>query len=306
MDRTTQLLECYRSKDLWYDFDNNEVITDAKLRKRIEKGLIDPRNVSAQPEIFPVFGNLRKAMAVWLPTLILKEESHEDKIHNPELIKEWARIAKVVRAAEKFGGETTLEADEAYDRGDWKTFSRLRGYTEEEINDFEHLKKLHVKVLREYGEEADDSLFGIEHSISEGDLTFDDIINDKVDIIADWPIFAKESHEDEIHNPELIKEWARYVKITDAAEKESDPKEWSEELRNAYENEDYVTFSRLRGYTEEEIADFGQMMKLTDEVEETYGTPGEDFTMSIHYDVKMGEYTYDDIINDKVDILKVA
>jgi len=37
MDRTTQLLECYRSKDLWYDFDNNEVITDAKLRKRIEK-----------------------------------------------------------------------------------------------------------------------------------------------------------------------------------------------------------------------------------------------------------------------------
>ena len=42
-----------------------------------------------------------------------------------------------------------------------------------------------------------------------------------------------------------------------AAEKVSDPADWTDAQRAAYDSGDWETFSRLRGYTDEEIADYG-------------------------------------------------
>lgn len=63
----------------------------------------------------------------------------------------------------------------------------------------------------------------------------------------------------------------RFVKTTKklqekvaAAEKVSDPADWTPEMRAAYDAGDMETFSRLRGYTEEEIADFQELMRRID------------------------------------------
>jgi hypothetical protein len=106
-----------------------------------------------------------------------------------------------------------------------------------------------------------------------------------------------------IKNPPLIKEWARYEIITRAAEKESDPDDWTTEMKEAYDASNWKRFSILRGYTEQEMNDFDKSIKLNDEVIDKYFDGNDDHLMGIMFEVQQGEYTYDDIINDRVDAL---
>jgi hypothetical protein len=76
------------------------------------------------------------------------------------------------------------------------------------------------------------------------------------------------------------------------AEKDSDPSTWTQEETDAYQSGDYETFSRLRGYTEEEIKAYKRYQKLTQQVDEKYADPfssGESASFGI---VK----AYDDVV----------
>lgn len=66
----------------------------------------------------------------------------------------------------------------------------------------------------------------------------------------------------------------RFIDLCDRttrAEKISRPDEWTEEERAAYQSDDWESFSRLRGYTDEEIADFRQYLELAADVSTRYG-----------------------------------
>jgi hypothetical protein len=105
-------------------------------------------------------------------------------------------------------------------------------------------------------------------------------------------------------NPSLIKLWARYAKITTEQEKVSDPNtDWTEEMHEVYAAGNWRRFSELRGYTEQEMDDFNEYIRLTNKVEEIYGYGDDDnFTLNIINAVNEGDFSYDDIINDKIDV----
>lgn len=56
-------------------------------------------------------------------------------------------------------------------------------------------------------------------------------------------------------------------------EKASDPSDWSSAERFAFENDDWQEFSRLRGYTDDEMADYELWWKLNQDVEPTRRIP---------------------------------
>jgi len=68
-----------------------------------------------------------------------------------------------------------------------------------------------------------------------------------------------------------IKEFLKLQDITRAAEKESDPATWTAEERKAYDSGDWEAFSRLRGYTKKEIAEYGRYLELADIVKAKHG-----------------------------------
>jgi hypothetical protein len=64
----------------------------------------------------------------------------------------------------------------------------------------------------------------------------------------------------------LDPEVTRYIYLLDRtmrAEKVSDPNTWAQEQRVAYDRDDWREFSRLRGYTEDEMHDFQTYLDLT-------------------------------------------
>lgn len=65
-------------------------------------------------------------------------------------------------------------------------------------------------------------------------------------------------------------------------EKTSDPSDWTPEQRAAYERGDWRTFSRLRGYTDGEIANFAEFMRLAGVLDRRYG---DDFAASLSFAV---------------------
>lgn len=69
----------------------------------------------------------------------------------------------------------------------------------------------------------------------------------------------------------LIQRFAELSDRVDRAEKDSNPATWTPEERRAYESGNYEEFSRLRGYTESEIADFNEFVKLAGEIDAKYG-----------------------------------
>ena len=69
----------------------------------------------------------------------------------------------------------------------------------------------------------------------------------------------------------LIQKFARLTESTLRAEKISDPDTWTAEQRAAYARGDNAEFSRLRGYTAKEIAQFDDMVKTSKEVDLKYG-----------------------------------
>lgn len=69
----------------------------------------------------------------------------------------------------------------------------------------------------------------------------------------------------------LIVRFAQLCDRTTRAEKVSNPADWTPAERAAYGSDDWETFSRLRGYTEGEIADFCAYLEVAAEVATRYG-----------------------------------
>ncbi|MDK6079486.1 hypothetical protein [Massilia varians] len=69
----------------------------------------------------------------------------------------------------------------------------------------------------------------------------------------------------------LLLRFIELVDRTGRAEMVSDPDNWSAEQRAAYHAGDWATFSRLRGYTQQEIADFADFLTADKEIEQKYG-----------------------------------
>lgn len=66
----------------------------------------------------------------------------------------------------------------------------------------------------------------------------------------------------------------RFIELDDRtsrAEMISEPDDWTPEQKTAYKAGHWALFSRLRGYSAEEIADFSDFMRLAHEIDEKYG-----------------------------------
>ncbi|MFS8160583.1 MAG: F-box protein, partial [Candidatus Roizmanbacteria bacterium] len=68
-----QFLIVLESNNLWYNFDTGKTITDQTLRQLIETGDLDPNQVSDNPEEFPVYGDVTKAIDHWLPLITFED-----------------------------------------------------------------------------------------------------------------------------------------------------------------------------------------------------------------------------------------
>ena len=68
-----------------------------------------------------------------------------------------------------------------------------------------------------------------------------------------------------------VQEFLRLQRVVRAAEKQSDPNDWTPEQKEAWRRKDWKTFSQLRGYTEGEIADYEKMLELGKQIKGTYG-----------------------------------
>jgi hypothetical protein len=74
-----------------------------------------------------------------------------------------------------------------------------------------------------------------------------------------------------IANTPRVTEWVSLWETTSRAEKVSCWCQWTAEQTAAYDAEDYDTFSRLRGYTEVEIAQHRQFITMTHKLQEELG-----------------------------------
>lgn len=75
----------------------------------------------------------------------------------------------------------------------------------------------------------------------------------------------------------------RFIELADRnsrAEKVSNPDDWTPAERAAYDSGDWKLFSRLRGYSESEIADFGEWLQLVAILDLRYGS---DYSVSLSY-----------------------
>lgn len=69
----------------------------------------------------------------------------------------------------------------------------------------------------------------------------------------------------------LVREWMHLADLVMRAEMISSPSDWSLEEKAAYDAGDTLTFSRLRGYSEAEIAEFERFVALCGEVDMEQG-----------------------------------
>lgn len=80
-----------------------------------------------------------------------------------------------------------------------------------------------------------------------------------------------------------------FIELTDKvnrAEKVSDPSTWTDQERAAYESGDWKEFSKLRGYTEEEITNYDNLLKVQQRLQERYGAKNPDYTASLDFLIK--------------------
>lgn len=75
----------------------------------------------------------------------------------------------------------------------------------------------------------------------------------------------------DIESDPLISEFTRLVKITGEAEKQSDPDDWTSEMRSAYDEGNWREFSRLRGYTKNEIDEYARYQEVAQMLIDRYG-----------------------------------
>lgn len=87
----------------------------------------------------------------------------------------------------------------------------------------------------------------------------------------------------------LVREWLDVQEVVSRAEKISSWTEWTPEQTQAYEAGNYTQFSRLRGYTEEEIAQFERYIALTHAV--TAALADDDFCISAEFEIQQLVWT---------------
>jgi len=73
---------------------------------------------------------------------------------DPEVATYVEVLDRTTRAEKVSDPDTwTLEQRDAYGSGDWRNFSHLRGYTEDEISDFQNYLDLTYSLIAKYGED---------------------------------------------------------------------------------------------------------------------------------------------------------
>lgn len=90
-----------------------------------------------------------------------------------------------------------------------------------------------------------------------------------------------------IENDPEFSRFKRLVEETNNAEKDSDASSWTDEQNAAYESGDWKTFSKLRGYTEEEINQYEEYQNVANELIKKYGV---DSVHEIDMDIRSGDY----------------
>lgn len=83
-----------------------------------------------------------------------------------------------------------------------------------------------------------------------------------------------------------VAEFIRRSRRAKAEEKTSSPEDWTVEQRSAWDAGDWRRFSRLRGYTEAEIANFAEFIRLANELDARYGP---DFAICLDFDIQQWE-----------------
>lgn len=82
----------------------------------------------------------------------------------------------------------------------------------------------------------------------------------------------------------LVMEFIRLADATMRKEKISNPADWTAQERAAYDRGDTAGFSRLRGYTEEEIAEFLEYVQSANAIDAKYGA---DTAISLVFELQM-------------------
>lgn len=76
------------------------------------------------------------------------------------------------------------------------------------------------------------------------------------------PLSIRESIPADVAGDAMVQEFLQACYRTSTQEKPSDPNDWTPEESNAWVAGNWIEFSRLRGYTEAQIADFQDYMRL--------------------------------------------
>lgn len=90
------------------------------------------------------------------------------------------------------------------------------------------------------------------------------------DFMRQFDVSALPLPEDQRNDP-LMMRFVYLADVTARAEKISSPDDWSIKERVAYAKGDTVEFSRLRGYTEQEISEFLEFCDLAAQIDARYG-----------------------------------
>jgi len=98
-----------------------------------------------------------------------------------------------------------------------------------------------------------------------------DQINKKIEPLSERVISVLDTIGEPHRNDSLIINFLKKAEETSNSEKQSSPSSWSKEQIDAYDRGDWKEFSRLRGYTKEEIAAYDEFLTLLKQVDEKYG-----------------------------------
>lgn len=65
MSRKDDFIRVCVSRNLWYNFDTKEILTDEELRLRN----MSLNNISSRPNEIPIFGDIQRALRIWIPLM---------------------------------------------------------------------------------------------------------------------------------------------------------------------------------------------------------------------------------------------
>ena len=104
---------------------------------------------------------------------------------------------------------------------------------------------------------------------------------------------------EDFRNDPLVHEYAALSASVTHNEKNSNPETWTQEESDAWESGDWKTFSKLRGYTENQIAEFERMLELDRQINEKYSNP--EATLDLN-EPEVAQNIYDAIYGKKTNI----